>query len=389
MIKDVRLQGDQPPGHEPPKSSERMGTTVPIDLQMFTTVSVIQALDHRFAVPSFLRDMFFSAREFVNAENVQLDVRKGPRGLAPFILPLEGQVVGRRAPFVRRIVQAPIIAPARVITLREIGRPFWGETMYNFETPEQRVATMLADDYQDMDEEISRTEEWMCANMMFNGRISWNVRTNTDVGADWRAIDYGFTNITAVATPWTAAGSNPLNDLTLAQQALNANGYAGNIAIYGTKAWNALMNNQTVRETFLWPRFGPVSTTGLPEALPAGVARGPSFTAPIMENYIYSGAYASGTILTNLVPDDKVLICSSDVRHRMVYGMVTQIEQADGAWHSYAMERVPKIESNVNKNFMMQTVTSRPIPLPVDLMSWTILEGVLPATPAPEPPSGE
>lgn len=382
-IKD-QAAGDQPPEHPEPKAAPRSSIDIPIDLGMFTTVSVIQAIDTRWSIPAFMRDMFFSAREYTSSDFVQMDVRKGPRGLAPFILPLEAQVIGRRIPFIRRLVEAPTIAPARVISLREIRRPWWGETMYSFDSPEQRAATMLADDYRDMDEEISRTEEWMCANMMFEGKITWNVRTKTDMGVDWQTIDYGFTNITVVSLPWTDPASDPMEDLTLAQQEMNANGYAGDIAIYGTKAWNALMRNPTVRETFLWPRFGPVNAIGLPQALPSGVARGPSFTAPIMENYIYSGTYGTGWPLgttgevKQLVPPDKVLICSSGTKHRMLYAPVTQIEQADGAWHTYGgMERVPKIESNVNKNLMMQTVTTRPIPLPIDLMSWTVLENVV------------
>ena len=42
-----------------------------------------------------------------------------------------------------------------------------------------------------MDEEIARTEEYMCANCMCEGKIPIHYRTKTDV-----LFDYGFTNTT-------------------------------------------------------------------------------------------------------------------------------------------------------------------------------------------------
>ena len=44
-----------------------------------------------------------------------------------------------------------------------------------------------------MDDEIARTEEWMCCEAMFNGFFDITYRTATP-----QRIDYGFTNITAV-----------------------------------------------------------------------------------------------------------------------------------------------------------------------------------------------
>jgi hypothetical protein len=193
-------------------------------------------------------------------------------------------------------------------------------------------------------------------------------------------VDYGFTNITALGTPWTDPASNPFDDLHAAQQGLNAAGYSGNVAIYGTKAWQALWRNPNVREYMRnTVGFVPISGYTMPEVTPAGVARAPSFTYPIMENWVYSGTYTVNDQPVGLVPEDKVLIGSSDVRNRLIYGVVIQIEQADGQWHSYMGDRVPKVECNVNKNLYMHTMTARPVPVPLDLMAWTVLQGVLPA----------
>ena len=126
----------------PPPTPELRDIQIPIDIGMYNTISVIEALKVRYAIPSFIKDMFFQGRDFASSDVVQVDVKRGGRRLAPFVLPMEGQVVERRRPFIRTFIEAPTLAPARVITLREISRPFWGENSYDYYTPEERVANM-------------------------------------------------------------------------------------------------------------------------------------------------------------------------------------------------------------------------------------------------------
>lgn len=367
----------QPGGAEP----LNIIPNIPAETNIFSTTQLIEGIQIRYPVPSFIRDMFFGAKDYVAADNVQIDTFRGGKALAPFVLPLEGQVVGRRLPFSRTFVEAPIIAPARVITLREAGRPGWGETPYNYKSPEERVATLIANDTSDMDAEIARTEEFMCSACMFAGKIPINYRNKTSV-----QIDYGFTNTTVLAKPWTDQTSDPLGDLRNAQSALNANGYSGNVAVYSPQAWAALMANTNVQnmlKNLMLPGLVPMQTTALPEA-PAGVARGPDFTNPVMQNWIYSATYTKATgaapagTAIPFVPKGSVLVGSSNVKNRIIYAMVTQIEQSDGGFHSYLLDRVPKYDVNVLKNFHMLTITSRPVPVPVDLLCWTVLTNVVP-----------
>ena len=354
---------------------------VGIETGLFSTVSILEGIRYRQPVPSFIRDTFFSGRDYIDTDVVQVDTYRGGRGLAPFILPLEGQVVGRRLPFGRAFVQAPIIGPARVITLREAGKPGWGENPYNYKSPEERVASLIAQDTNDMDDEIARTEEKMCCDCMFAGKIPIPVRTKTV-----QEINYGFTNTVALAKYWTDPTADPLADLRLAQQSLNANGYSGNVAVYSPEAWNALMANQKVIDSLKVTQIGlaPMSSIAIGQIPPSGVVQGPSFTNPVMQNWIYSGTYTKATgatgstsTATPYVPKGNVLIGSSDVKNRLIYAMVTQIEQEDGKFHSYMLDRVPKFECNVNRNFFMLTITSRPVPVPLDLLSWAVLTGTV------------
>lgn len=381
MADEPKTGNGGPPASPPQADQLAIIPNVGLETGVFSTLTVIEGVRQRWVVPSFIRDQFFGAHDFIDSDVVQVDTYKGGRGLAPFILPLEGQVVGRRRPFTRSYVEAPIIAPARTISLREARKPGWGENPYNYKSPEERVASLIAQDTVDMDDEIARTEEYMCAACMFSGQIPISYRTKTNV-----VIDYGFTNSTTVPLLWTNATADPLQDLRLAQQALNANGYSGDTAIYSPDAWNALMTNAKVIEQLkvALQTMTPLTSVAMGEVPPSGVTPAPSFTNPTMRNFVYSGTYtkmtgATGNTLTAVpyVPKGYVLIGSSNVKHRLVYAQVTQIEQSDGQFHSYNLDRVPKIECNVNRNFYMYTLTSRPVPVPIDLLSWQVLKGTV------------
>jgi hypothetical protein len=257
-----------------------------------------------------------------------------------------------------------------------------GETPYNYKTPEERFATILTEDSTDMEEEIGRTEEWMCCQCMFAGRIPINYRNKTNA-----VIDYGFVNETALSKPWTDPTASPLDDLRQVQGNLNSSGYGGNIAVYAPDAWEALWKNPNVKDAMknVFPQFVPFQAIPGQTELPwNGAMRGPSFVVPPMENWIYYATYSKEDtanvgreIAKPYVPSGCVLVGSSDVRNRIAYGMVIQIEQEDGQFHYYNLDRVPKLECNVNKNLFMQTITSRPVPIPIDLLSWAVVTGAV------------
>ena len=49
---------------------------------------------------------------------------------------------------------------------------------------------------------------------------------------------------------------------------------------------------------------------------------------------------------------------------RTVYGAITQVEQSDGEFHTYAGRRVPKYVSSAEGNSRTLTISSRPLMIP-------------------------
>jgi hypothetical protein len=66
-----------------PRPEQQIIPNPAIETGIFTTVTLIDGLRFRYPVPSFLRDTFFSAREYVDTDAVQVDTYRGGRSLAP------------------------------------------------------------------------------------------------------------------------------------------------------------------------------------------------------------------------------------------------------------------------------------------------------------------
>lgn len=63
------------------------------------------------------------------------------------------------------------------------------------------------------------------------------------------------------------------------------------------------------------------------------------------------------------IPEGKCIL-TAPACGRTLYGAVTQVEQADGEFHTYAGKRVPKYLSNAEGNTRSLTISSRPLLIP-------------------------
>src|SRR5215471_8972433 len=109
-------------------------------------------------VPTFLRDTFFSAREYPATPLIEFDFRRGRRKMAPFVAPLVGGKLMERQGFETRFFRAPRIAPVRALRTPDLEARMPGETIYSARSPAERASELLADDLVFLDGAITRRE---------------------------------------------------------------------------------------------------------------------------------------------------------------------------------------------------------------------------------------
>jgi hypothetical protein len=81
---------------------------------------------------------------------------------------------------------------------------------------------------------------------------------------------------------------------------------------------------------------------------------------------------ASG-VLTPYVPPKQILIACSAAAENMSYAGVVQANNEESALEVYEGRRVPCISIEKMEDYRKLRVSSRPVPVPRDLSSWTVL----------------
>jgi len=158
----------------------------------------------------FLRNKLFSTQVTSPTDQVALDYYNGTTRLAPFVARLKKGIAVPRERVKTSFFSPPFIKPVRPLSADDLFYRSMGVSAYSNVNAEQREANLLAEDWQDLDLRISRTEEWMVSQCLFTGAITC---LDGDDNKPVAKISYGTISQTVVAKPWTDPTSNPLNDL--------------------------------------------------------------------------------------------------------------------------------------------------------------------------------
>lgn len=137
----------------------------------YTTIEMMEALDQTPPVRSFLQRTFFPNAQTHVTEKVEFDVRKGKRIMAPFVSPRKGGKVITRQGWKTNQFTTPKLAPERILTVDDISTRAIGESVYSQRTPEEREDELLAKDFTDLEEAIDRRKEWMCRQILYEGKL--------------------------------------------------------------------------------------------------------------------------------------------------------------------------------------------------------------------------
>ena len=197
-------------------------------------------------VRTFFKSTFFRNVETFVTETVDVDYKKGNRKLAPFV---HRRIGGKTVPntgYETKIYTPPLIAPDKVTSVDNLLKRQAGENPFSGRTPAERAVVKMAADFHELDEMITRREEWMCAQVIFTGSIPV-----IGEGIE-ETISFDFTNnetITTAAKKWNNAGSDPIADLKRWRKIVQKNGFVNcDICIMADDVAEAFVNHEKVRK---------------------------------------------------------------------------------------------------------------------------------------------
>lgn len=312
-------------------------------VSLFEPRTMMEMVNSEYRARSFLRDRYFSNKKTFNTATVDIDIKgPGKRSLAPFVNPRIGGTLDLRNGYKTTSYKPAFVAPYRVCTAEDAMQRLPGEQLYSGRSPNERAAAILAQDLNEMDKEITRTEEVMCSQALTTGKITIKGEGVDDEVDFWADLASADKPKSTVSTLWTASGADPLSDLrTVCRTISQKSGLTPVEMIAGSKAVDALLNALKCDNSALNSRridLGQIN----PRELEDGVSYVGALRLPNLDIFTYDEYYydvATGTEKP-MIPEDSVLIACRGVKTTRAYGLVDIINEANNTHQFVEGDRV-------------------------------------------------
>ena len=336
-------------------------------ISIFDTRTMLQAVYQLKRPRTFLLDTFFKGTSQFQTKYVDIDIYDRKRKMAPFVSPvMEGKVMDRLGKTTNSY-SPPTIKPKRPTTAGDLLVAGPGQAAYApGVTAQTRASQLLMQDLMDLDDAITRREEWMAAQALNAGAIQVTGDGVNDL------IDFGMASshkITLTGTAlWTATSTaNPITDLTTwARLAAKDSGIVPDTVVLGQDVAAAFIawiraSKDSSQLSSIKLSLGQI----VPALLPEGVTYLGTLNAPSLNDDVYSYDEwyiddADGTEKP-MVPVDKVFVGSSRADNRKLYGAIQDMQAiASLGSSSIAVARFPKSweEQDPSVRFLMMQSAS-------------------------------
>ena len=343
----------------------------------YDTHTLLMAVQQLIPASTFLRDRYFptnDASDIFSTEDVLVEYRDGSRRLAPFVAPRKGGVTILRKGYTMERYTPPFVAPRRTLTLDELRKRGFGEALYSQLTPEQRQQVLILRDAEELGEMISNREEAMAAEtMLTNGCVMKHIADDADKGDEMEIRFYSEKSNPAQYTPtvkWNAQGAKIRADIGAMARMLTRRGLRAADLLCSPDVADAIIENPDIAGILDNRRY-EIGTVEPAELAPgAAIMARLNINGRIINVISYDETYTDASGKDQLyIPSGKCVLTAPGAG-RTCYGAVSQVEQADGEFHTYTGRRVPKYISDANGNTRTLTISSRPLLIPNNKNPW-------------------
>lgn len=343
----------------------------------YETHTLLMAVQQLTPVTTFLRDRYFptnDAADMFSTDDVLIEYRDGSRKLAPFVAPRKGGVTMLRNGYNMQRYTPPFVAPRRGLSIDDLRKRGFGEALFSQLTPAQRESALVLRDVEEMSEFISRREEAMAAEtLLTNGCIMKHIADDVTKGDEMEIHFYDGATNPAIYTPdndWDASGATIIEDMAAMAYELTSHGLPAADLIVAPDVADAILANEKIQKLLDLRNYNIGSVD--PLVLPAGATRVAVLNAKgrMINVLSYDETYEADDGTTKQFIPAGYAVLTAPGAGRTLYGAVSQVEQSDGQFHTYAGRRVPKYLSDANGNTRSLTISSRPLLIPNNKNAW-------------------
>lgn len=347
-------------------------------MNLYDTLTMLEGIKAAKPAPSFLKDNYFPTAQgdIFTTEKVTVDFENDTTDkLAPAVV--NGAVPVQRDSYQTKEVTAPLIAPSMALSIEQLNKRVFNESIVSGMTPEQREAQYLANDLKKLDTMITRTEEYMAARTLLDNGYEVNQYVNgygTALAKPFKINFYGDGNTAsqAVYTPaekWTVGSETILSDIAAMCRTLKKKGLAATDVILGANAGDIFLRNKVILQLLDNRRLQLVADA----VNPTEVAPGATYVGRINANgnavdvYIYDASYTDAAGKEQYFFDAGKVVVTAKAVGRTAYGAVSQYEEGATETTTYAAARVPHVVINRRDGIRELIDQSRPLVMPKHL----------------------
>ena len=330
-------------------------------LDLFDTRAMLAALEQMLPVKTFFLEKFFGNTETHQTKYVDIDIQKGKRRLAPFVNPrLQGKMVEKRG-YTTHTYAPPYIKPKMITTAEDMLKRQMGETIYTeARTGNDYATAQLGKDLAELDEMVTRREEWMAAQAIQTGQL---VVVGDGVNDTIDFLMAGTHKVTLTgADLWSAGTGTPIEDLEdWAELIAQDSGLTADTIIMGKDAARAFINNTDVQKKLNLLKL-QIATIAPARIIPG--ARYIGTIDSVADIYVYHEWYLDdwtdplNPVEYPMVGAKKVIMGSTQARCTRHYGAIQDLDA------TAVVPRFPKswTEKDPSARFLM--LQSAPLTVP-------------------------
>lgn len=329
-------------------------------------------------VHTFIKSTFFRNVETFDTQKIDVDFKKGNRQLAPFVHKKIGGVTIDNEGYSTNTYEPPLVAPNKITTIDDILKRAPGESIYNGKSPNERAVEKMQRDFKELDEMVTRREEWMCCQALFTGKIPILDKDGKELQAE---IDFNFTNkvVLKTAEKWNTTKGGKIKQLKAWRKKVQETGFVNcNICLMGDDALESFLTDEEVQKLLDVRRFEVAVI--MPKELPNGATYIGTIHELAMDIYTYNEWYLDNwtdkTKQDNkpLLPKNVVALLSTESDYSMYYGAVGMVDETGKSIGVVEGARIPDqwVKRNPARRFLQ--LNSAPLCVPHEVDSWFIAE---------------
>lgn len=301
-------------------------------INLFDTRFLLDTVNQFKRPKRFLLDLFFQGFKQFDTKTVDIDIYKGKRRMAPFVSPvMEGKVMERLG-YSTNSYAPPYVKPKRPTTAGDLlARPAGTVVYPGGQTAGDRAAAVLAKDLLELQDAITRREEWMAASALTTGTINVVGDGVNDV-IDFQMAASHKVTLTGTAKWSDTTNSNPPQDLTdWCLLTLKDAGLSCNTIVMDPDAWKLFINHPKVKgNSELLSRFKIQTGQIDPQQIEDGVAFCGTISDGIVfcDIWVYAEWYVDDTDGTEkpMLPSGTVICGNTRAQNSKLYGAIQDMK---------------------------------------------------------------